>query len=54
MGGVMDACPVLLDLDLPLEIARNAIEFGNHGLDLGDLAPLFVDLEFLKTDKGFA
>jgi hypothetical protein len=54
MSGVVDTRTVLLDLDLALEIAGDTVELGDHRLDLGDLATLLVDLEFLKTDKGFA
>jgi hypothetical protein len=54
MRGVVDARADLLDLDLALEIAGDAVELGDHRLDLGDLAPFLIDLEFLETDKGFA
>ena len=45
MGGVVDSGPVLLGLDLAIEVGRNALEFGDHGLDLRDLAALLVDLK---------
>jgi hypothetical protein len=54
VGGIVDAGTVLLDLDLALELSRNAIELGDHRLDLGDLAPFLVDLKLFQTDKGFA
>ncbi len=54
MGGIVDAGAVLLGLDLAIEIGRDAVEFGDHRLDLGDLAPLLVDLKLLQADEGFA
>ena len=54
MRGIVDARAVLLGLDLAVEIAGNAVEFGDHRLDLGDLAPFLVDLEFLQADQRFA
>ena len=54
MGGIVDAGAVLLGLDLAVEVAGDALELGDHGLDLRDLAPLLVDLEFLQADEGFA
>ena len=36
------------------EFDRIAVELGDHGLDLGHLAPLLVDLKLLQTDEGFA
>ena len=54
MRGIVDAGAVLLGLDLAVELAGDAVEFGDHGLDLGDLAPLLVDLKFLQADEGFA
>jgi hypothetical protein len=53
MSRVVDSRTVLLDLDLALKIAGNAVELGDHRLDLGDLPPLLVDLKFLETDEGF-
>ena len=54
MGGIVDAGAVLLDLDLAVELGRDALELGDHGLDLRDLAALLVDLKFLQADEGFA
>ena len=51
MRRVVDAGAVLLDADFPLEVVRHAIEFGDHGLDLRDLAPFLVDLKFLQADE---
>src|SRR5262249_7966579 len=54
MRGIVDTGTILLDLDLALELTGNAVELGDHRFDLGDLAPLFVDLELLQTDKSLA
>ena len=54
MGRIVDAGPVLLDLDLALEIARHALEFGDHALDLRHLAALLVDLKLLQANERFA
>ena len=54
MGGIVDTGAVLLELDLALELVRDAVELGHHRLDLGDLAPLLVDLKFFQADEGFA
>ena len=43
-----------LELDLAVELPGNALELGDHRLDLGDLAPLLVDLKLLQADEGFA
>jgi hypothetical protein len=51
---IVDASALLLDLDLAFELSGNTIELGDHRLDLGDLAPLLVNLKLLQTDKGFA
>ena len=37
MRRIVDAGAVLLDLDLALEIAGHALEFGDHAFDLHDL-----------------
>ena len=54
MGGIVDAGAFLLGLDLAVEFGRDAVEFGDHGLDLGHLAPLLVDLKLLQAYEGFA
>jgi hypothetical protein len=54
VSGVVDTGALLLDLDLAFELSGNTIELGDHRLNLGDLAPLLVDLELFQTDKGFA
>jgi hypothetical protein len=41
---------ILFDPDFALEFAGNTIEFGNHRLDLRDLAPLFVELKLLESN----
>jgi len=50
---IVDACAILLDLDLAIELTGNPVKLGNHRLDLGDLATLLVNLKFLQTDEGF-
>jgi hypothetical protein len=50
----MNAGAVLLGLDLAIEIARDAVELGNHAFDLRDSAALFVDLKFLQANERFA
>ena len=54
MGGIVDTGAVLLELDLAFELGRDAVEFGDHGFDLSDLAALFIDLKFLQADECFA
>src|SRR5665811_1813361 len=53
MGGIVDSGAVLLELDLAVEFGRDTVEFGDHRLDLGNLAPLLVDLKFFQADKDF-
>ena len=48
MAGIVDAGAVLLVLDLAVELGRDAVEFRDHRLDLGHLAPLLVDLKLLR------
>jgi hypothetical protein len=43
----------LLDL-ISRSSSRQYDRIGDHRLDLGDLAPLLVDLKLIQTDKGFA
>jgi hypothetical protein len=52
MRGIVDAGALLLGLDLAIEIAGHAVEFGDHRLDLSDLAPSLVDLKFLQANEG--
>src|SRR3954462_8357062 len=51
MVGVMDPGPILLSLDVAIEIAADALELCNHGLDLGDLAAPLVDLKLLQANE---
>src|ERR1700733_1289627 len=51
MPGIVDAGAILLDANLALEIGCHALEFGDHGFDLRDLAALFVDLKFLQANE---
>src|ERR1700693_2762547 len=51
MGGIVDAGALLLGYDLAVEVARHALEIRNHRLDLGNLAPLLVELELLQADQ---
>src|ERR1700694_504783 len=54
MAGVVNPGAVLLGLDLALEIAADALEFGDHALDLCNLAPLLVDLKLLQANERLA
>ena len=51
MPGIVDAGAILLDTNFALEIGRHALEFGDHGFDLRDLAALFVDLKLLQANE---
>ena len=44
MRRVMDAGPVLLGLNLALEIFRHAIKIGNHDFNLSDQPFLLIGL----------
>ena len=44
MTRIMNAGTILLDLDVALEIAADALELADHFLDLADPATPFVDL----------
>jgi hypothetical protein len=44
---VSDASALLLDNDLPVEIHSHIVEFGDHGLDVGDLPAFLFDFEAL-------
>jgi hypothetical protein len=48
MTRIMNAGTILLDLDVALEIAADALELADHSLDLTDPATPFVDLNFFK------
>jgi len=54
MARVVDPGPVLLGLDVAIEIAADALELTDHGLDLGDLATLLVDLKLLQANECLA
>ena len=54
MPGIVDPRAVLLGLDLALEIDGDALELGDHALDLRDLAPLLVDLKLLQANERLA
>src|SRR5688572_23519139 len=54
MRRVVNAGTILFGLDLALEVARDAIELGNHAFDLRDPAALFVDLKLLQANERFA
>ena len=54
MRRIADPGPLLLGLDLALEIVRHALEVGDHALDLGNPPALLVDLELLQTDQRFS
>ncbi|MGH8734454.1 MAG: hypothetical protein ACREVB_12270, partial [Burkholderiales bacterium] len=54
MRRIMDTGAILFGLDFALEVARDAIELGNHAFDLRDPAALFVDLKLLQANERFA
>jgi hypothetical protein len=54
MARIMNTGAILFGLDLALEVARDAIELGNHAFDLSDPAALFVDLKFFQADERFS
>jgi hypothetical protein len=43
--------PILLGLDLALEVAGNALEFRDHDLDLSDLAALLINLKPFQANE---
>ena len=51
MGGIMNADAILLRLDLTVQIAGNALEFGDHDLDLRNPAALLVNLKPFQANK---
>ena len=51
MSWIMDAGALLLGRDLAVEVPGHALELRDHGLDLGDFAPLLVYLEFLQANE---
>src|SRR5581483_6178228 len=54
VAGVVDAGAVLLGLDLALEIAGHALEFGNHAFDLRYFPAPLVHLKLLQTNERLA
>ena len=50
----MDSGPVLFRLDLAVEIGSDALELGDHALDLCDFPALLVGLKSLQTNKRLA
>src|SRR6476660_504506 len=51
MTRIMNAGTILLDLDVALEIAADALELADHSLDLTDPATPFVDLKLLQANE---
>ena len=41
---------LLLDRDLPVEVHRHMVKIADHGLDLGDLTALLLNVEALQAD----
>jgi hypothetical protein len=50
----VNAGPILLDLDVALEVAADALELADHALDLGDPAAPLVDLKLLQANECLA
>src|SRR5262249_37944969 len=54
MTRIMNAGAILLDLDVALEIAADALELADHGLDLGHPATPLLDVKFLQANGRLA
>src|SRR5215218_5950783 len=51
MRRIMNTGTILFGLDLAIEVDGHAFEFGDHGLDLRDPAPLLVDLKLPQANE---
>jgi hypothetical protein len=51
MRGIVNPGSILLGFDLTLKVAGDALEFGDHDLDLSDLAALLIDLKSFQTNE---
>src|SRR6516164_6832441 len=54
MTGIVNPGAILLDLDVALEIAADALELADHAFDLGDPAAPLLDLKLLQANECFA
>src|SRR5262249_44581424 len=54
MTRIVNAGTILLDLDVALQIAADALELADHSLDLADPATPFVDLKLLQANECLA
>jgi hypothetical protein len=54
MRGIMDPRPVLLGLDVANELAADALELGDHRLDLGHPSAPLVDLKLPQANECLA
>jgi hypothetical protein len=54
MPGIVNPGAILLDFDVALEIAADALELADHPLDLGDPATPLLDLKLLQANECFA
>jgi hypothetical protein len=48
----VDARALLFKTNFEPKLARLAVELGDHGFDLDNLAPLLVDLKLFEPNKG--
>ena len=53
MRHVLDAGPVLFDLDLAVEIDRHLLELADHVFEIGDLACFFIGFKAFRPERGF-
>src|SRR4029077_18561835 len=54
MCRIVYASAVLLEANFALQLTRHPVELANHRFDLGDFAPLLVDLKRLEPNKSLA
>ena len=54
LGKLYDYDIILLDLDVALEIAADALKLADHAFDLCDPAPPLLDLKLLQANECLA